>query len=75
MEKDILSILNEKIDGVLTKYEQANKKIDELEMELNNLKNKKEELESENTELKETIVLKDLELEEIVGKIESILGK
>jgi len=28
----------------------------------------------ENAEMKETLALKDLELEEIVGKIESILG-
>jgi len=75
MEKDILTLLNEKIDGLLSKYEESNKKITELETEIANLKNKKEELETENAELKETLALKDLELEEIVGKIETILGK
>jgi len=75
MEKDILSLLNEKIDGLLTKYSEAEKKIQELETELNNAKAKNEELETNNAELKETLALKDLELEEIVGKIEAILGK
>jgi len=75
MEKDILSLLNEKIDGLLNKYNEATKKIEVLETEISNLKNQKEELEFENAELKETLALKDLELEEIVGKIEAILGK
>jgi len=75
MDKDILTLLNEKIDGLLSKYEEATKKIAELETEISNLKTKNEELEKENAELKETIALKDLELEEIVGKIETILGK
>jgi len=75
MEKDILTLLNEKIDGLLAKYEEASKKAEELEVELNNIKQEKEVLNSENEQLKETIALKDLELEEIVGKIESILGK
>jgi len=75
MQKDILTLLNEKIDGLLNKYSEATKKIEELEIEVLNLKNKKEELESQNAELQENLVLKDLELEEIVGKIEAILGK
>ena len=75
MEKDILTLLNEKIDSLLNKYNEASKKIVELETELENLKNQKEELETKNLELQETLALKDLELEEIVGKIEAILGK
>jgi len=75
MQKDILTLLNEKIDGLLNKYSEATKKIEELEIEVLNLKNKKEELESQNAELQENLALKDLELEEIVGKIEAILGK
>jgi len=75
MEKDILTLLNEKIDGLLSKYEEANKKIEELESEVATLNNKNEELQKENAEFQETLALKDLELEEIVGKIEAILGK
>jgi len=75
MERDVLSLLNEKIDGLLSKYEQANKTIETLKEELANIYAKKEELEVKNSELQEELALKDLELEEIVGKIESILGK
>jgi cell division protein ZapB len=75
MEKDILTLLNEKIDGLLSKYNEATKKVEELETEVANLTSKKEELETENAELQENLALKDLELEEIVGKIEAILGK
>ena len=75
MEKDILTLLNEKIDSLLNKYNEASKEIMELKTEIENLKNKNEEMEAENAELKETLALKDLELEEIVGKIEAILGK
>jgi len=75
MEKDILTLLNEKIDGLLSKYNEATKKVEELETEVANLTEKKDELEAANAELQENLALKDLELEEIVGKIESILGK
>jgi len=75
MEKDILTILSEKIDNLLEKYNRMSAKVEELETELSSLKEKNIELETENAELQETIALKDLELEEIVGKIESILGK
>jgi len=75
MQKDILSLLNEKIDSLLNKYAEAEKKILELETELNNVKEKNEELETNNFELKENLALKDLELEEILGKIEAIIGK
>ena len=46
MEKDILTLLNEKIDGLLNKYEDATKKIVELESEISNFKAKTEELDS-----------------------------
>jgi len=75
MEKDILTLLNEKIDGLLSKYNESNKKVEELQTEVANLTSAKEELETKNVELQETLALKDLELEEIVGKIEAILGK
>ncbi len=72
---DLLSLLNEKIDNLLNRYNVAIKKIDELETEIANQKAQNEQLQNENAQLQETIALKDLELEEIVGKIESILGK
>jgi cell division protein FtsB len=48
MEKDVLTLLNEKIDGLLSKYNEATKKVEELETEVANLTSKKEELETEN---------------------------
>jgi len=75
MEKSILNLLNEKIDSLLEKYKETTEKINLLENEIENLKLKNQELELENADLKETLVLKDLELEEIMGKIEVILGK
>ena len=74
MEKDLLTILNDKIDGVLKKYNEMEKRVEELELEKLNLENQNNELQTEILELKESLGLKDLELEEIVGKIESILG-
>jgi cell division protein ZapB len=74
MEKDLLTILNDKIDGVLKKYSEMEKRVEELELEKLNLENQNNELQTEILELKESLALKDLELEEIVGKIESILG-
>jgi len=74
MEKDLLTILNDKIDGLLEKYSEMEKRVEELELEKVNLENQNNELQTEILELKETLALKDLELEEIVGKIESILG-
>jgi len=75
MEKDILTLLNEKIDGLLAKYKEAENRAKELELEMTNFRLQKETLINENEKLKEAIALKNLELEEIVGKIESILGK
>jgi cell division protein ZapB len=74
MEKDVLTLLNEKIDGLLSKYEDSLKEVEKLKTEVANLKVKNEEMALENAKMKETLALKDLELEEIVGKIESILG-
>ena len=74
MEKDLLTILNDKIDGLLEKYSEMEKRVEELELEKVNLENQNNELQTEILELKESLALKDLELEEIVGKIESILG-
>ena len=75
MEKNLLSLLNEKIDNLLNRYNQLQKEKEELESELESCKLKNEELQLENAELKETVVLKDLELEEIIGKIELVVGK
>ena len=72
---DLLTKLNEKIDSLLKKYEELIKENEELKNELENTKNKLEEKEAELLECKEAMALKELELEEVLAKIENILGK
>ncbi|WP_456469856.1 hypothetical protein [Caminibacter sp.] len=72
---DLLSKLNEKIDGLIKKYEALQEENAKLNNELSNLKNTLEEKELELLECKENMALKELELEEVLAKIEAILGK
>ncbi len=72
---DLLSKLNEKIENLISKYETIQKENEELKNELENVKNSLEEKEVELLECRENMALKELELEEVVSKIEAILGK
>ena len=72
---DILAKLNERIETLLKKYEELQKENEELKIELENTKNKLEEKDAELLECKENMALKELELEEVLSKIEAILGK
>ncbi len=72
---DLLTKLNEKIETLLKKYEEIQKENEELKIELENTKNILEEKDSELLECKEQMALKELELEEVLSKIEAILGK
>jgi cell division protein ZapB len=72
---DLLAKLNEKIEGLIQKYEEAVKENEKLSTEIANLKQELEQKDSELMECKEQMALKEIELEEVVAKIESILGK
>ena len=72
---DILTKLNEKIENLLKNYEELQKENDTLKVELENTKELLSHKEKELLECKEEMALKELELEEVVNKIESILGK
>ena len=72
---DLFAKLNEKIESLISKYEMSQKENIELKTELENTKNSLEEKEMELLECKENMALKELELEEVVSKIEAILGK
>jgi cell division protein ZapB len=72
---DLLAKLNEKIEGLIQKYEEAIKENEKLNTEIANLKQELEQKDSELLECKEQMALKEIELEEVVAKIESILGK
>jgi len=72
---DLFAKLNEKIENLISKYEMSQKENIELKTELENTKNSLEEKEIELLECKENMALKELELEEVLSKIEAILGK
>jgi len=72
---DILAKLNEKIDGLLKRYEELKKENENLKLEIENLKSLVEEKELETLQCKENLALKELELEEILSKIEAIFEK
>ena len=72
---DMLSKLNEKIDNLLRNYENLKKENEELKTELENTKQKLAEKDTALLECQENMTLKELELEEVVSKIEAILGK
>ena len=72
---DLLSKLSEKIDNLIKKYEVLESENAKLSNELENVKAKLEEKDMELMECKENMALKEIELEEVVSKIESILGK
>jgi len=72
---DLLAKLNEKIDNLLKNYEELKKENENLKLELENTKEKLAKTETELLECRENMALKELELEEVVGKIEAILGK
>ena len=72
---DLLTKLNEKIENLIKNYEELQKENEELKIELENTKNLLEQKDAELLECKENMALKELELEEVVAKIEAILGK
>jgi len=72
---DLLSKLNEKIDNLLKNYEELQKENENLKLALENNKELLAQKDSELLECKEQMALKEIELEEVVSKIEAILGK
>ncbi len=72
---DLLTKLNEKIENLIKNYENLQKENQELKIELENTKNTLEQKDAELLECKEQMSLKELELEEVLAKIEAILGK
>ncbi len=72
---DLLSKLNDKIDGLIKKYEMLQEENAKLNTEISNLKHELEEKDLELMECKEQMAFKEVELEEVLSKIEFILGK
>ena len=72
---DILAKLNEKIDFLLKAYEEVKAENEALKNELENTKEALAQKEASLLECQEAMALKEIELEEVLSKIEAILGK
>ncbi|MDF1879939.1 hypothetical protein JHD50_01255 [Sulfurimonas sp. MAG313] len=66
--------LNEKIDAMVTRYETMKNENETLRMELISCKGQSEAKDATINKLEEENALKDIEIEEIVKKIEIALG-
>ncbi|RUM62559.1 MAG: hypothetical protein DSZ04_07645 [Sulfurimonas sp.] len=69
-----LEKLDEKVSEVLIQYHELKSENETIRNELITLKGQKEIQDQEIDKLTEENIMKDLEIEEIVNKIESILG-
>ncbi|GAB6045176.1 hypothetical protein JCM11957_07740 [Caminibacter profundus] len=72
---DLLAKLNEKIEDLIKNYESLKEENEKLKLDLQNTKQQLEEKEASLLECQEAMALKELELEEVLAKIEAILGK
>ena len=66
--------LSQKIDMLLQKYEALQKEYEEMKRELITCKAASEEKDKEIERLRDELAMKDLEVDEIIKKIESIVG-
>ena len=73
-DKTNLDRLSEKVTQILEQYRVLQSENEVLEKELTAFKNQEHTKDQEISKLKEENLMKDLEIEEIVNKIESILG-
>jgi len=71
----LLAKLNEKIEDFVKNYESLKEENEKLKLDLQNTKQQLEEKEASLLECQEAMALKELELEEVLAKIEAILGK
>jgi len=69
-----LEKLDEKVSYILSKYHELKNENETIRNELITLKAQREIQDQEIDNLTEQNIMKDLEIEEIVNKIESILG-
>ncbi len=70
----IFEQLNEKIDAMVSRYENMKNENETLRHELMNAKAQSEAKDSVISKLEEENTMKDMEIEDIVKKIESALG-
>lgn len=70
----IIEQLNEKIDAMVTRYENMKNENEALRHEIMNVKAQSEAKDTLISRLEEENTLKEIEIEDIVKKIESALG-
>ena len=70
----IIEQLNEKIDAMVSRYERMKNENSTLQNEVASVKAQSEAKDAQIRKLEEENALKDIEIEEIVKKIESALG-
>jgi len=70
-----LEKLDEKVSNILEKYNSLKSKNEVLQAELASLKIEKELKDQQILKLEDDNTMKELEIEEIVSKIEGIIGK
>ena len=72
--RDLISLLDERVTSLMKKYNELQNENENLKIELSNRDELINQKNMEISSLQEDLAIKDLELEEIVGKISSILG-
>ncbi len=69
-----LEKLNDKVSAIIQQYNSSKEELERLRMEVVTLKSEREIKNQEIEKLIETNIQKDLEIEAIVDKIESMMG-
>lgn len=75
MDLNIIELLDTKVDGLLGKYKDLEEENAELKTTIETLKQEISAKENTTATLQEELALKELEIEEIVAKIEAIFKK
>ncbi len=71
----VIDKLSEKIDTLLAKLKNLEEENARLRNEIVSIKAQNEAKDAQIAKLNEEVAMKDLEIEEVIGKIEAILGE
>lgn len=71
----VVELLSKKIDEVLARIKAVEEENNNLRNEIVALKAQNEAKDAQIAKLDEELVMKDLEIEEVIGKIETMLGE
>ncbi len=71
----VIDQLSKKIDEILARLKRLEEENSQLRNEIVTLKAQNEAKESQVAKLSDELAMKDLEIEEVIGKIEAMLGE